>query len=367
MRSVLITGAAGFIGSHVVEVFHEAGWKIRATDRAGCDFAPIAKLGVEVKPADLRYPDQIPPLLEGVDTVVHLAAFFDFALRRRVLYDANVVTTENLCAAAAKAGISSFVQLSTVGVYGNPKVNPCPEDAPKNPQNAYEETKWLSEQVAMRYWREKGLPVRALRPTLVYGPRNRGGFSLIFGLMSLMAYRRRRGIPVLTRKPISHFVHVEDVARGCLHLAGLRGVDGQAFNVADDHPHPMGEIFAGFQRSLGLNGKVVMAPDPIIRISAYGAMALPRILLAKINENFAGVWKKVQVRHGLYPHFTPRLDRDWFEYMLADHVYTTEKLRATGFRVKYPDVLRETDAMVRWYRANRWIPPTRAELAAASR
>lgn len=359
MKHVLITGAAGFVGSHVVETFHAAGWKIRATDRAGSDFSVVARDGVEIRPADLRRPEEIPALLEGIDTVVHLAAFFDFALSRRVLYDANVLTTENLCGAAIRYPLKSFVHLSTVGVYGNPKDNPCTEESRKAPQNAYEETKWLSERTVMDYHRKYGLPVRALRPTLIYGPRNRGGFALIFGLFSLLVHRRGIGVPVYSCRPIGHMVHAEDVARGCLHLGALPGGDGQAFNISDDDPMSMGELFKVIQGSLGVRTRSVRFPYAFLRFFSYASMALPRPVLSRLNRYFARSWKVLQKRHNLFPGFVPRLDRDWFEYMLVDHVYSNAKLKATGFTLKHPTARETMEQMVRWYRVNRWIPPAK--------
>src|SRR3990172_8329341 len=192
MEKVFINGATGFVGSYIVEAFAEAGkYKIRGGDRPGANFDTLKKFDVEVIPGEVNDVETIEKQVAGMDIVVNVAGLFDFGLPYDVLDSVNHVSVHNICKATLHKAknVKRFIQISSVGCYGKPKTNPCKEEDPKRPRNNYEKTKWLGEQAAFSYHKEQGLPVTAICPTLVYGPKSKYGHAMFIALFALQKAR----------------------------------------------------------------------------------------------------------------------------------------------------------------------------------
>ena len=116
---VLVTGAAGFSGHHMVREAVRAGFQVRATDVSSRHYgAMFDALGVEFTAADLTKPDGLGGLLDGVKGVFHVAGIHDYSTPDPVIFAVNVGAVENLCEAAVRAGVRRFIHWSSVGVYG---------------------------------------------------------------------------------------------------------------------------------------------------------------------------------------------------------------------------------------------------------
>ncbi len=365
-RIVLVDGAAGFLGSAVVETLSRAGFRVRATDRPG-SMLPSG-VGVEHAHADLEN-DELAPLFSGVTHAVHVAGLFDLAASRDALTRANVHVAARVAEAARVADVSRFVHVSSVTVHGRPSTSPLRESAPMRGGTPYEVSKREGER-AVRAVAERGLPCVIVRPSGIYGPRGRYGLAAAIAAM-VLAKARTRGHRSLRGGPRMTHVHVEDVARAIalvLDEQQTRAADvlGRAFFVADETPIRWGDLLAFLERELD-----VRESDPIelswLRTRALlAALRLtPRARLARTNDTLARGWERLVRENDLVPALLPRIDPHAYDYFLGDHVYDTSALAALGFRCEHPDPragLRETIA---WYRRERWLPPN--EVAPAPR
>lgn len=375
MTVCLVDGAGGFIGSYVVRWLLKEGYQVRATDLPRANLEWAEKEGAEVMKADLLDRKQLEPLLKGTDWVFHVAGLFDFSLPYPTLYDANVIATRNLCEAALRAGVGSFVHWSTVGVYGRIFYIPVDESHPKNPTNNYEKTKWMGEQVAMSYV-GRGLPIRAIRPTLVYGPGSKYGVALFLSTVVATYWETKKAPVRIVGDMLTHHVHADDVARAAIHLAKKPDTVGKAFNVADDRPVTMTEMFDAIADSLGIEKGL---PLPILKPFVKMAVAMTAPLaptlektiistFGMINKIAGEKWENVVKKYGIKDILRPRIDMDWlFSYgaiklskwkwvPAGDHVYDTKALKATGFEFKWPDFREGLKKTVEWYQENGWLP-----------
>jgi nucleoside-diphosphate-sugar epimerase len=181
----LVTGAAGFIGSHLSERLIDAGHEVTALDAVTdyydadvkrTNLKAVAERGARTVEADLRTAD-LPVLVAGTDVVFHLAGQpgirASWGERFSDYLSHNVLATQRLLEASAAAGAGRFVFASSSSVYGDAERHPTPEDAPPAPVSPYGVTKAAAEHLVGAYHRATGLPVVSLRYFTVYGPRQR--------------------------------------------------------------------------------------------------------------------------------------------------------------------------------------------------
>lgn len=169
--TVLVTGAAGFIGRHVVTHQLARGRKVRALDRNLDGLREAAERGAETVHGDIADPAVQREAVGNVDVVFHLAsAHLERSLSEEAFRRVNVTAVATLLEHCREAGVSRFVHVSSCGVHGNLEHQPGDETSPFNPDVAYERTKLAGELLAREFGREKGIPVVVARPAWVYGP-----------------------------------------------------------------------------------------------------------------------------------------------------------------------------------------------------
>lgn len=176
----LITGAGGFIGSHLSEMMVAAGHKVRAFVRyrstsswGWLDESPLRD-DMEVVSGDIRDSDCVRRAVAGCDAVFHLAALIGIPysyISPQAYIKTNVEGTYNVLEACRDLGVSRVVHASTSEVYGTARYVPIDEEHPLNPQSPYAATKSAADQLAIAYYRSFGLPVTVVRPFNTYGPR----------------------------------------------------------------------------------------------------------------------------------------------------------------------------------------------------
>lgn len=223
MNRVLVTGANGFIGAHVVRAALGAGADVRAMARQGSDQCSLAGLPVEIVHGDLTDPASLANAVNGIDTLFNVAARYDLSRRaRREAYRANVDGTRALMLAALRAQVERVVHTSSVAAIGPPSYPPRPADetqwaAVKQAPGPYEETKILSEQLVHELVRSESLPAVCVLPTAPIGPFDMkptptGRLIRDAAKGAMPAYIRTAGLNV---------VHVQDVAVGHINAATM--------------------------------------------------------------------------------------------------------------------------------------------------
>ena len=344
----LVTGACGFMGTHMVEVLHAAGHEVRATDlgsackdddRSLGRFPSVLRnLGIEPQPADLTRPHTLDGLVDGVDYVFHVAGLFNYSASWEALKAVNVGGTRALVDLTLEHApkLKRFVFWGAGGVYGfkdNEGIPIREEDAPE-PPNDYLKSKWRAEFAVLDAGKRRGLPFAILRPTTVYGPRCvYGGGQLLMGPASM-------GLLVIPGNFTARipFVHVTDVCRAALFTADNDGADGEVFNTNDDSRMTTVE----FMRYVAaLEGRAALVLPGLIPVPA----------LRKLATSVAKALDAVLMPLG---RRSP-LEADSADYLGRDVLFDNSKLKDLGFEFTYPDARDGIRDTLRWYHDHGWI------------
>lgn len=240
---VVVTGGAGFIGSHLVERLVADGHAVTVIDNLST--GRRENLGsllsrVRLVQADVADVPAIAPAFEGAEWVFHLAALADIvpSIERPLAYHrSNVDGTVSVLEAARRSGARRFVYAASSSCYGIPDVTPTPETAPIRPQYPYALTKWVGEQYVLHWGAVYGLPVVSLRLFNVYGPRSRtsGTYGAVFGVFLAQKLSGRPFTVVGDGTQVRDFTFVTDVVEAFV-LAAASGASGEAFNVGSGRP-----------------------------------------------------------------------------------------------------------------------------------
>jgi nucleoside-diphosphate-sugar epimerase len=227
---ILITGANGFTGNYFVRYLQERGVPVRAM-YYGPDGDPgFTGDGVESVAGDLRDRESLKRALEGIEVVQNIAALYrPTNVPNSLFFDVNVTGIGNIVELAKEAGVRRFVQCSTIGVHGTVGRTPINEDGPIQPDDHYQETKWLGEELAVKRAAELDLPLSVVRPAGIYGPLEHR-FRKITQLVG-----RRRFLMFGSGETYYHFVHVRDLCDGLLLAGEKEEAIGRRYIIADDH------------------------------------------------------------------------------------------------------------------------------------
>jgi len=341
----LVTGACGFMGSHMVEVLHERGYRIRATDlgaayevddrRRGCFPSVCKRLGVEFVPADLTDPASLDAAVRDVQLCFHIAAVFSysapFSRLERVNYDG---TRELVTRLLARPSFSKMVHWGAGGVYRLTSTMPLTEESPIDPGNDYLRSKSMSEQLVLDYGVDQGLRHSILRPTSVYGPRG------VYGAGQLLRVAARGPAAMCPtnwhqRLP---FVHVRDVCQAALFLAENPAADGEVYNVSDSSELSTVEFFRFVSELCG---------KPFVPLPPVGVGTV-KALLAPVARGLK--WLSDNVTHQ-----PPWLEAPVVEYLGLDVAYSNQKLLDAGYELTYPDARQGLSDTILWYQRNGWL------------
>lgn len=250
----LVTGAAGFIGAHLLRHLAAQHWAVRGLDVHA--LPGTAPAGVQMRTLDIRDARALAPALEGVTHVFNLASVhLDVHARAADFESVNVHALENLAAACARAGARRLVHVSSVGVYGHVAAPPAAEDAPLRPENDYERTKAAGEQVITRAAAAHGLDLVIVRPSWVYGPGCPRTAKLIRSL------RRGRFFYIGQGRNLRHPIYVEDLLQA-LEQSALAGpqLRGRTFNLAGPRWMTVRDMVSDFARAAGVAPPTLHAP-----------------------------------------------------------------------------------------------------------
>ena len=248
MAKVLVTGADGFIGSHLVEELVAAGHDVRALalynsfgSWGWLDQSPI-KNQIEVVMGDVRDPHFCRTIVKDIDTVFHLAALIaiPYSYVAPDSYIAtNVTGTLNICQAAVDAGCTRVLHTSTSEVYGTAQYVPINEDHPLQPQSPYSASKIGADAIAKSFHAAFDLPLTIVRPFNTYGPRQsaRAVIPTIIAQIAAGAQEIKLG----DVSPTRDFNYVADTCRGFMAIADAPNTAGRTINIASNDEISIGD------------------------------------------------------------------------------------------------------------------------------
>jgi NAD dependent epimerase/dehydratase len=260
---VLVTGADGFIGSHLVEFLVLEGAKVRALSQYNSfnswgwlEDLPCLR-DIEVISGDIRDPHFCVQLTRDIDVIFHLAALIPIPysyIAPESYVDTNIKGTLNLCQAARASGASKFIHTSTSEVYGTAQYVPMDEKHPLTPQSPYSATKIGADSIALSFHYAFGLRLIIARPFNTYGSRQSGRAVIPTIISQLVAgcHQVQLGDLTTTRD----FTFVEDTCRGFLALAKMEGGFGDVFHIGSNHEIAIGDLLALIAGIMGVPASV---------------------------------------------------------------------------------------------------------------
>lgn len=246
----LVTGGAGFIGSHLAEALIAAGRHLRIVDNfangRAANLQHLPPDSFEMITGDIADPVIASRAVAGVDRVFHLAALADIVPSIEApdaYFHANVTGTFTLAEAARRQGVRRFVYAASSSCYGIPDSYPTPEDAPARPQYPYALTKYMAEQQLLHWHRVYDLPVISLRFFNVYGPRSRTGgtYGAVFGVFLAQLLAGKPLTVVGDGSQRRDFTYVGDVAAAMI-AAAEQGRCGEIYNVGSGRAVSVNEL-----------------------------------------------------------------------------------------------------------------------------
>jgi Nucleoside-diphosphate-sugar epimerases len=267
MRKALVTGADGFIGSHLVEALVGEGYQVKALslynsfnnwgwlEDVGC------KNKIDVVCGDVRDPHFCKEIVRGQDVIFHLAALIAIPysyVAPDSYVDVNVRGTLNICQAAREAGSSRVLVTSTSEVYGTAQYVPIDEKHPLQPQSPYSASKIGADAMAMSFHNAFGLPVTLVRPFNTYGPRQ-SARAVIPSIISQIAAGKDVKLGDLT--PTRDFNYVTDTCRGFLLLADCEAAIGKTVNVGSGTEISVGDTLSLIKRIMGSDSTPQADPE----------------------------------------------------------------------------------------------------------
>lgn len=343
----LVTGACGFIGSHMVELLAENGHEVVATDvqlainaqepiRKECVLT-AQKMASMLIPCDITSKKEVERLPLDVDYVFHVASVFSYSAPWEILYRVNVEGTINLLEAIRRhQGVKRFILWGAGGVYGEPRpeYTPFTEETPPDPPNNYQRAKWFQEFTTMQYGKKYGIKYTILRPTTVYGTRQS------YGGVDFLKTGHKTAVLGLPANMNTHvpFVHVRDVCNMALYLAQRQDAENEIYNSNDDSRMTLIEVM---RFVAAIYGKPFLLLPPL-------PMGTIKDILLVVADLEAFLTQKVLKKRGL-------LERDQIGMMNLDFLYSNEKLKATGYKFLYPDPKEGLIEAMNWYREGRYF------------
>ena len=329
-KKVLVTGGAGFIGSHLVDRLVESGHAVTVIDNfsTGRPANLVHQKGnIELIETDITDFDSLFPHFHGQDSVFHLAALADIVpsiVKPRGYYTSNVLGTMNVAEAARLAKVQKLVYAASSSCYGIPPPGfyPTPETAPINPQYPYALTKYLGEQTLLHWGQVYDLPVISLRLFNVYGPRSRtsGTYGAVFGVFLAQKLDGKPYTVVGDGNQTRDFIYVTDVAAAMVTCA-FSPIKNEIFNVGAGNPQSVNTLI-----SL-LGGKKITIPKRPGEPDCTWAdiRKIKSVLHWEPQVSFSEGVQEI-LKHIDYwkdaPVWTPatieKATEDWFKYLVKD-------------------------------------------------
>ena len=265
-KNILITGADGFIGSHLTEYLVNEGYKVRAfvyynsfNSNGWLDsISPEIKNKIEFFSGDIRDPNGVREAMKGIDIVFHLAALIaiPFSYHSPDSYiDTNVKGTLNILQAARDNNVIRVIVTSTSEVYGTAQFVPITELHPKQPQSPYSASKIGADSIAESFYRSFNLPVTIVRPFNTYGPRQSARAVIPTIITQLLNGADEIKLGDIT--PTRDLLYVKDTITGFLKIAQCDKLIGQEVNIATQSEISIGDIAQLLIKKINPKAKII--------------------------------------------------------------------------------------------------------------
>jgi len=264
--NIVITGADGFIGSHLTEHMVRLGHQVRAFVQYNsfgtwgwldhCD--PQVRGQFDVFPGDIRDPHGVRTAMRGYDAVLHLAALIaiPYSYHSPDAYvDTNIRGTLNVVQAARELGLARVIHTSTSEVYGTARYVPITEDHPLQGQSPYSASKIGADQIALSFYLSFGTPVTVIRPFNTYGPRQ-SARAVIPTIITQIANGQRR-IKLGSTRPTRDFNYVTDTVRGFEAALHSDSAVGQVVNIGSNFEVSIGDTVRTIAEVMAVEVEVV--------------------------------------------------------------------------------------------------------------
>jgi len=330
----LVTGGAGFIGSHLVDRLLEDGHEVTVLDNLSTGrIDNLAHLKEESRfhfyEVDVSEWGALHTYTEGVDWVFHLAALADIvpSIQNPALYHrANVDGTVNILEAARQSQVKRFIYVASSSCYGIPDIYPTPETADIRPQYPYALTKYVGEQCTLHWGKVYRLPVLSLRLFNVYGPRSRtsGAYGAVFGVFLAQKTHNKPFTVVGDGTQTRDFTFVSDVIEALI-MAAKSSVENEVMNVGSGHTYSVNRLVELLKGDIVYIPKRPSEPDcthaditKIMKLTGWQ----PRITLEKgvgILLDNIGYWLQAPV---WTPETIAEATREWFQYLSQEIIIT---------------------------------------------
>lgn len=266
VRKVLVTGADGFIGSHLVEELIKDGYEVRAfalynsfNTWGWLDSLPGGTLDkIDVFTGDVRDPNAVRKAMEGMDAVMHLAALIaiPFSYYAPDTYvDTNIKGTLNVLQAARDLGTERVLVTSTSEVYGTAQYVPIDEKHPYQGQSPYSATKIGADRLAESFYRSFSLPVTIVRPFNTFGPRQSARAVIPTIITQLLSGKAE--IKLGSLAPTRDFNYVKDTARGFIEILKSSRTIGEEINIATQREISIGQLAEELIRQINPEARIV--------------------------------------------------------------------------------------------------------------
>ncbi|MCM8792664.1 MAG: NAD(P)-dependent oxidoreductase [Candidatus Omnitrophica bacterium] len=255
--NILVTGATGFIGRHLVKRLLEARHSVRCLVRKASNINNLKNFRVDLYEGDLLQPKSLEGILEGIDLVYHLAGIVS-SRQTSKFYIGNVIATKNLLEICKNSKIKNFIYVSSIAVYQPPSSKTLlDENSPCKPITPYGKTKLEAERLVLHYFHNYNLPIVIVRGSVVYGPFETEVVTKFF----LNLIKKKKIFVIGDGDNFRSLSYIDNFIDGLLLVGEHLESIGRIYNLSDQKAYTLNEILETSSRIIGAKIKIVFLPN----------------------------------------------------------------------------------------------------------